>query len=565
MLYHLKVRNIALIDSLEIDFSKGLNVITGETGAGKSVIVDSVNLALGERADRTLIRSGQDSAYVEAVFKAEEQVMPVLEQNGLDADDLIIISREVFAEGHNICRVNGRTVTLSLLREITAMLVDMHGQHDHQELLNTDYQLRLLDTYAANELKKDLADYQKLLARRKEIIAELEKLGGDESQREQRIDILRFQIDEIENARLSKDEEEKLAEKKELIQNAERIITSVSGAKDALDGYNRAMDSVNEAIQYLSKASRYDSNINGCFERLQSCKYELEDIADNLRNLSDGFDIDPKELDAIEERLEQIKKLKRKYGGSIDAVTEFLNSAKESLNALVNSEELLKKLNGEKASVELLMYDICNKLSDIRRKAAADLEKLMLEHLADLGMPNATFKVDFAEYKDQIGKIAFHQHGLDSVVFMFSANKGEPPRTLSKIISGGEMSRFMLAIKTIMARRFGVSSMIFDEIDTGISGHTAHAVAKKLAAIAAAKQVICVTHLPQIAAMGDAHFLITKTEDNRKTVTTIKRLADNDIYREIARLAGGIVTDDHSLEHARGLIFEAREYKRKLI
>ncbi len=552
MLQELHIRNIALIRELSVSFEEGLNILTGETGAGKTIIVDAVSLALGERGFKELIRHGEEKAYVEALvtgdFSAETTAL--IEDSGIEPGELII-SRELTESGKNTCRINGRMVPLSLLRDIMSGIVDLHTQGKHQEIFNKKRQLKMLDRYAAceNELARTASAYEEYSSVKKQ----LDSLETDEQERERLIDILSFQYKEIEAAKLKDGEEEALEQEKNLIRNAERITSALSGAHELLSSEGGALERLSKAAKLLADIAELDPRYEALYTAVNDAYYALEDPGYELAALTEEEDYDPDRLDAIETRLEKISSLKRKYGGTIAEIKEFGRRASERLADMDDSEarktELKKRIKTTRAELEAA----CAALTAARRSAAEKMKDELVMHLQDLGMKDAGFSVRFTE------KTA-DRNGADDAEFYISLNRGEPEKPLAKVASGGEASRIMLAVKNIFARKDDVSTMIFDEIDTGISGNMARVVAQKLANISLERQVICVSHLPQLAAMGDANFEIVKTDDDTGVMTTVKKLGEEEKLGEIARLSGGIRTEA-ALIHARELLNECEMFK----
>jgi DNA repair protein RecN (Recombination protein N) len=559
MLSRLVIKNIALIDELIIDFTGDMNVLSGETGAGKSIIVDSVNLALGERADRELIRTGAQNASVEAWFsKAPGEAAKILSEQQIEAIGEIVISRELSVTGKNICRINGILVSLTLLKSISDILVDMHGQHEHQSLFNEKNHIEMLDSFGERieELKDEVGKaYFEYTAVNKR----LRSIFGAEGDRERKIDILKFQISEIKQANIKKGEEEELAILKKRMNASEEIMGALSSSYDSL--YNAEPLNVLSALKDISgklkPLSRLDAKYDEIAAKVDDAYYSLDEITSDIRTDMDSFNFDPKELEETEERLAHIGNLKRKYGDPA-ADGEFIIRAEQELSDLVDSERLEKELTVKSEELKRALYEKSVKLSNLRRETAAVFREKMMEQLADLGMSSATFSVDFHD-TPPIGECSFTDSGIDTAEFYISTNKGEPEKPLRKIASGGEISRIMLALKNISADRGGIPTMIFDEIDTGISGRIAQVVAEKLQAISRNRQVICVTHLPQIACMADRHFMVSKTSDENSTKTNVTILESEERISEIARLSGG--DSQAAKEHAREMLKNAAGFK----
>ena len=564
MLNRLTIQNIALIDSAEIEFSEGLNVLTGETGAGKSVILDSIDFALGAKADRSMIRSGTDACSVCAEFSADDRAVDeVLRELDIEPEGTLIISRKLTADGRGTLKLNGCPVTAAMLRRVTSLLVDVHGQSEHFFLLKESNQLKLLNSLAGAPVAEKKEKVKALLAQRKSILAELSRLGGDEGERDRRMDILRYQIDELSRAGLKEGEEEELKGKRERFRNAERIREGLAEARDLLLADGGSTDTARGATRALSSIAKYDAEYAALSDRLEGALAELSDIAESVGDLSDGLDLDEREAERVEARLDEIKTLKKKYGGSVEAALKFAEDAERELELLTHSGELFERLTQELAALDDGLFKACVALTDARKRAAEGFTKRVIGELSTLNIPSARFEVEFGEYgPEDVAKAT--SEGLGSVRFLFSANAGEPLKELGKIISGGEMSRFMLAVKAQLSSIAGIGTYIFDEIDAGIGGKTARVVAEKFCKISAGVQLIAVTHLAQIAAFADREFLIEKRETEGKTFTRIHEVKGEARTRELARLIGGGAESAHVLAHAEELLAEAKAYKNSL-
>ena len=548
MIESLHIQNIALIENLTLNLEKGLNILSGETGAGKSIIIDSLNFVLGERADKTLIRNGAERAEVSAVFSSvSEDVEKSLEDLGITPDDVLILKRAM-TKDKNECRINGAQVTLGMLKSIGEKLVDIHGQHEHQSLLKVSTHVHLLDAFGGEKIEKSKKKLQKTYNSYKELCNEFENIG-DAATRERKLDVLNYQITELKEAELQEGEEEKL----------------LNAAKDANQLLNGGSDfsvvgAVNKAINLLNVAGAFDENLLKIAERLESAKIDVKDVADELESCLDDLSFDDYSLEKVEKRLEKVRQVVRKYGGTVEAANEFLKNAEEEYDFLINADARATKLEKEIEKTRSELLSDAEELSALRRKYAVSFEDEINKQLKELGMPSAKFNVSFDE---NAGKTAddVTSNGFDKVEFLISANKGEPLKPLQKIISGGEMSRFMLALKNITARLDGIDTMVFDEIDTGISGYIAQVVAEKLYNISVSRQVIAVTHLPQLASMADNHYKIEKKETADKTITNVKKLDEEGELQEIARLIGGSTYSEHALPHAVEMKKHADAYK----
>ena len=557
MLRTLYLKNVALVDEAEIAFSEGLNVLSGETGAGKSVILDSIDFVLGAKADKGMIRSGQSECSVRAEFSCDPELLrPVLEELDLEESDTLLIVRRLNADGRSSLRVNGCPMTAAMLRKLTSRLVDVHGQSEHFFLLKEANQLRLLDQIAGTREAREKVG--ELLKERRALQEKLSSLGGDEGERERRADILRFQIEELENAALKEGEEEELLALRTKYQNAEKILGGLKTVRDALLSDGGAADAVNIAHRGLLSIVRY-GDYDALSERLENALAELEDIGETAESLAEELDIDEREAERVENRLDEIRSLKKKYGGSVEEALSFLARAREELSLLENSAEECEKLRARLENNSALLYAVCRKLTELRKAGAEGFTERVVGELRTLNIPSARFEIAFEPYSEEdLPRV--NSDGLDRVRFLFSANAGEPPKELGKIISGGEMSRFMLAVKAQLSSLGSIGTYIFDEIDAGIGGKTARVVAEKFSAIARSTQIIAVSHLAQIAAFADREFLIEKQEAEGRTFSRIRLLGEEERREELVRLLGGDRSES-ALRHADELLESARAYK----
>lgn len=565
MIKELIIKNVALIETAIIPFTKGINILSGETGAGKSVILDSLNFVLGAKADKSMIRHGSDFCSVKAVFDVSknQSVKKELDSQGYDVDDELVIFRKFSTNGTYDVKVNGESTSVSTLKKITTHLVDLHGQSEHFYLLKESNQLELIDKYAGSaikDIKDELANNIKLL---KEINNNLNSLGGDEQQRAVKLDILDYQVKEIERIDFKENEDVELFELKEKLQNQEKITDALNYTKQALSSEMGASDIVSNALVNINTISKISEEYGQIYERLDSLYTELNDIADTVGNMLDGFDYFDKSLDEVNERLAEIKKLKTKYGGDYQSIQTFLLNAKSEIDSLNNFDILAGKFLAQKEELSNKIYNLYIKLSELRKKSAKDFSLKVIEEVKDLNMKNADFMVNFSDINPKESCDLLKTNGIDNVNFLFTANLGEPLKPLSKIISGGEISRFMLAIKTQTAKYNDVSTFVFDEIDAGISGETASVVAEKFIKLSKDVQLIAITHLPQIASVGDNNLLIKKVESDEKTHTIINQMSDEDKIYEILRLIGGKKDSTTAIEHAKSLIKNANDLKNK--
>lgn len=565
MLLQLDIHNIALIDDISVELGEGLNVLTGETGAGKSIIIDSINAVLGDRVSRDIIRTGADKACVEAVFQVDaERIRDILNDMGMEPeeDGTLILSREITQSGRNTCRINGKMVSASFMKAIGERLIDIHGQHDNQSLLKTEHHIELLDLFAGESIQNLLREYNSLLEQYRDVGRKLRALSGDLGERERKMDLLRFQIDEIKKAKLKTGEEEELNKQKMLLANAEKISGTLAQVYDLLvsgeSAGKSAIDSMNESLSQLSSVSRLDSNYDNIYRRLEDIIYQLEDLADEIRKNQESIEYDPASLEETEERLDLIYRLKRKYGPGISEIHKFCTDAEKQLEEIEKSEETVRLLTEKQTELETQLYLTSCKLNAERVRAASVLESRIGQQLDDLEMRNAKFKVDIQFDAGSSSGRKYGHNGLDKVEFLISPNLGEPLKPLARIASGGEMSRVMLAIKTILADVDRMPTLIFDEIDTGISGKAAQKVGEKLSYISGKHQVLCVTHQAQIASIADHNFLIEKITGANTTKTKITLLDREKKVKEIARLIGGEITET-SLKHAEEMIKNAKK------
>jgi len=564
VLLELRVSEFALIEDLVLTLAPGLNVLSGETGAGKSIIIGAINLLLGERAAVEQVRQDREAARVEGIFNVSSvlpEITPLLEQAGIEPAEELIIAREVQAGGRSIGRVQGRAVPISFLKELGRLLVDLHGQHQHQSLLKPEQHLALLDSFGGDTLSECRRRVADLYRKRQELRRQLSTLGSDVAERERRMDILTFQIREIEGANLIPGEEEELLHREKILAHAEKISAIVSRAfteiyaGDESLGVTAAIDSVNSSRSALEEAAAIDESLKPLVNLLESAAAQLDEAALELRDYLSKIEFDPSELAALQERLNQMRLLKRKYGGTVEEVLQFAASAREELERLQNSETLARELEQQLNELEEQLTTASTELRQVRRETAATLESLLEQGLRELALENARFAVNLTPREN------FSAAGMDQVEFMFSANPGEPLKPLARVISGGEMSRVMLALKTVLARQDRIPTLIFDEVDAGIGGSTIQAVAEKLALLGRHHQVICVTHSPQIAAMADNQILLYKEVSGDRTFTRAVPLNETGRREELARMLDGASIDKVSLQHVDSMLERAKKFK----
>ena len=548
MLNVLHIENIAVIEQAEICFDRGFNVLTGETGAGKSIVIDAISAILGERTYRDVIRTGAPRAFVSAVFSGIPELAWFGEnQVEYDADELLI-QREIYPDGKNVCRVNGRPVTVSILKRLGVQLISIHGQHDSQQLFDETSHLAYLDLFAHDGGL--LEEYGEKYARVQELTKEIQRLSMNESEKFRLVETLQYQIDEIERAALTPGEDIELESRRRVLQNAEKITDALQGAFSALYGdesTSGAAELLSGAEQALARVERVDEDAAALHQRVADLMYAAQDAAEELRDRLDGLSYSQEDLEQLESRLDTIHRLKRKYGGSCEEILAFLENAKNQLDEIEFASDRIERLEKQRAAAEQEALSTAKKLRAVREETAAMLESRMQEELSQLDMPKVRFVCQFDE-------IVLSPSGIDSVRFLMSANVGEALKPLSKVASGGELARIMLAMKNVLAAEDSVGTMIFDEVDAGVSGRAAQKVANKLWSVARGRQVLCVTHLPQIAAMADTEFTVEKRVENERTYTSVLRLDAQGRRQELARLIGGSMITDTTLAGAAELL-----------
>ena len=562
MLASLEIKNVALIESLQINFSNNLNVITGETGSGKSIMLNALGFVIGDRLDKSLIRAGADFMKVDAIFSnLNEKVVDILNTKfdlGIEQDKLLI-SREYTISGKTYCKVNGKLVTTTQLRDISAILIDIHGQHQHQSLLNREYQLQILDNFCGENLRSKLDTLNQYIDNINLIDKQIDALGGNVEQKQNLIDLYTYQMQEIENAKIKDGEFEELTERYKELKNSEKISQKLNDCLGLLDK-NAFSQSANEQI-FQAEKDLFSLNEMGekylkIGERLESVNIELQDIISELYNLSNGINFDENEFENLDLRIDFIKNLFRKYGGNYESLLKYYDDIKIKLHNLLNSEEEYNRLSKEKEDVLEKIDNLQHEISKIRQANALSMAEKIEDELKNLGMKNAKFLIKFERINEE-----YSRSGFDFIDFMFSANLGFEPKPLNKIASGGELSRFMLAYKIVANELDNIGCMIFDEIDTGISGNTANIVANCMGKLSKNKQLIVVTHLPQITAMADTNFMVEKYTDTT-THTSMKEIKEKDLMKEIARLMG--LLGEEGFEFAQKLKITANEFKKSL-
>ena len=558
MLQLLHIENIAVIEEADITFDAGFNALTGETGAGKSIVIDAMGAVLGQRTSRDLIRTGAAKAFVSAVFTGVP-ALPALEESGIQPEDNeLLLQREIYADGKNVCRVSGRPVTVAQLRKIGNSLLNIHGQHDGQQLLDEEQHGAYLDSFGKvdKELEAYTACYEAMEATRRK----LKSLQMDEAEKERRVDSLNFQINELERANLKPGEEEALLQRRNLLRNSEKFMSAIQGAVWSLTGGDEgggAVSELREASGALSGVKHLDDQFGELSGRLENLYSEAYDVAETLRDLADSFDFSPQELDELESRADQLYRLKKKYGPTVEDMIDYLEKRKEELDQITFAADTSARLEKNLEKERQKTLKAAGVLSDARKTAAKALESRIQDELRQLDMPKVQFLICFEEKEPDAS-------GVDVVRFLMSANVGEEPRPINKVASGGELARIMLALKNVLAENELIGTLVFDEVDTGVSGRAAQKVAAKLAQVSRRKQVLCVTHLPQLAAMADTHFSVEKGERKGRTYTQVVRLDREQRKGELARLTGGERVTAAMLAGAEELLAGAEEYKEKL-
>ncbi len=557
MLQELTIKNLAIIESLSLSFEEGMTVLTGETGAGKSIIIDALGLLVGGRGSSHFIRHGEDKLSLEGLFILAEDnltAQKTLAENGIDAtDNMVVLERTVFRSGKNVCRINGKLVTTVLLRDIGSKLIDIHSQHEHQELMHDEFHLTLLDRFSGET--KPFEEYEETFSLYKKAQKEFRDFTKNEQELAQRLDMLQFQNQEIEAAHLQEGEEETLLQEKNILANFEKLNENLNGAYSALQNDSGGLSAVSEAMHQLETAKDVSSDFDGIYETVASSYYQLEDAATQIRQALDQMEFQPEQLHEIENRLAEMNQLKRKYGKKVEDIIAYHLEIQDEIQKLANSEVHVGELS---ENVERLAKQVAEKathLTTLRKKAATQLEAQIKQELSQLYMEKAIFEVHFS------AKEACSETGLDEVVFYMSTNPGEPAKPMTKIASGGELSRMMLALKTIFSKHQGITSIIFDEVDTGVSGRVAQAIAEKIYAVSVGSQVLCITHLPQVAAMADHHYYITKSVENERTSTNVEILSGAEKSLEISRMIAGTEVTELAKQHAEEMLSQARKAK----
>ncbi len=561
MLRELSIRNFAIIDDLTVNFYDGLTVLTGETGAGKSIIIDAVHLLAGGRGSLEFIRHGARKAELGGLFEVPSSNHPIyakLEEAGVEAEDgTIILRRDLNDSGKSVCRVNGKLVPLSILREIGSSLIDIHGQHENQELMDEKQHIHLLDHFAQDELRTIKEQYTSLYDEYRSLKRELAALNLDEQRTAQRIDLYQFQINELQEAALQINEEEALLEERKRLMNFHKIYERANVAYEAISGEARGLDFIGNAMNALEDIVELDGKFKEASESVASSFYALQDAAYQIQHVLDDLEFDPERQNEVEFRLAQYQTMKRKYGTTVEEVLAYYEKIEEELMQLLNRDETMQQSEKQLLQMEKELAELAMQLTVIRKENAERLSEAIMNELRVLHMEKATFIVNFKELEQ------FDSLGKDEVVFYISTNVGEPPKSLPKIASGGELSRMMLALKTIFSSSDGITSIIFDEVDTGVSGRVAQAIAEKISDISDNSQVLCISHLPQVAAMADQHYYIKKQVEDERTYTTVTNIGERERVEEVSRMMSGAEITDLTLQHAKELIEMAHQRKKR--
>ena len=547
MLSLLHIENIAVIECADISFDRGFNVLTGETGAGKSIVIDAISAILGERAYRDMIRTGTSKASVRAVF-ADVPELSWFADNGVEYDPETVIQREIHLDGKNVCRVNGSLVSVSILRKLGIQLINIHGQHDSASLFDEDNHLTFLDAFGDNEAIR--ADYSEKYEAVAKLRREIDRISMDEGEKLRRMETLRFQINEIEKAELEAGEDEELEARRKILQNAEKLSDGMEEAVECLYGGDDSDGSAGllaQAEHALARLSRFTDAYAHLHEKVADLMYQVQDVAEEVRDARDDLSYSADELENIEARLDKIHRLRRKYGVTCADILEYLDRAKKELDEIEFADDHMERLKKKLKKAEKEAWDAAKVLREKRKDTAKSMAERILSELAQLDMPRVQFEVQFTE-------LDLTANGADSVAFYMSANAGEALKPMSKVASGGELARIMLAMKNVLAEKDQVNTLIFDEVDTGVSGRAAQKVAEKLRSVAKHKQVLCVTHLPQLAALANTHLLIAKSEREGRTYTSVTPLDIEGRKKELARIIGGTNITETTLKSAEEML-----------
>lgn len=562
VLRELSIRNFAIIDELTVSFAEGLTVLTGETGAGKSIIIDAVHLIAGGRGSAEFIRHGEKKAELEGLFQIQSSghyIHEKLADLGIEVEEgTIILRRDLNSTGKSVCRINGKLVPLAVLRDIGGRLIDIHGQHENQELMDERFHIQLLDQFAGAHIADKKQQYAQQFAAYRQLKQEASALAMDEQRIAQRIDLYQFQIKELEDANLQLGEDDELLDERKRLNNFHKIYERTSVAYDAILGEQKGLDWIGDAMSALEDVAQLDAQFSEASEAVSSAFYALQDAAYQMKDALDLLEFDPERLNDVEQRLALIQSLKRKYGATIEDILAYYDKIDAELQQLVNRDETIRQHDVQLAKMEAALRKLADELTLIRKEQGERLAQAIMEQLRALHMEKAQFVVKFLEQQ------TLDANGQDHVAFYIATNVGEPPKSLPKVASGGELSRMMLALKTIFSSTAGITSIIFDEVDTGVSGRVAQAIAEKIAAISMGSQVLCISHLPQVAAMADHHYFIKKEVEQNRTFTTLTEIVEQERTEELSRMLSGIEITELTLQHANELLKLADERKQKM-
>lgn len=568
MLTELSIRNFAIIDHVTLTFREGLTVLSGETGAGKSIIIDAIQLLAGGRASVDFIRHGEDKAEIEGLFSIESsshQIYAIGKHYGVEIhDNEVVLQRLITASGKSICRVNGKLVTLAILKEFGKTLIDIHSQHETQSLMEPDNHIELLDLYNRDNIEEVKVEYLTLFEKLETLRKRYNELNENEQEMAQRLDLLEFQLNELEKANLVPNEDVDLEKERNQLINYEKIYKGVMEAYNALYGEQKGLEWLSIAQKSLEEISHYDEEIEKSSEALSNHFYMMEDLTYELGNFLEALEYDPDRLNEIESRLSEISRLKKKYGSSVSDIIEYMGSIEEEIEQIKNKDSHLQKLASEIEEIKLDAFLEAKQLHALRKEAASKLIQEVQDELKDLYLEKASFSVQFTP-ENVVENATLHKNGIDQIRFLISTNVGEPLKEIHKVASGGELSRIMLVLKKLFAKHQGVTSVIFDEVDTGVSGRVAQAIAEKIYQISNDSQVLCITHLPQVAAMADTHLFIEKNEMGNRTITQVAELTETEQINELTRMMTGTKITETAKEHAKELHTLAQSFKTKVI
>ena len=551
MLKELRINNFAIIEDLTIEFEKGLNLITGETGSGKSIIIEALEMVLGARANKNMIRTGEKRAIIEAIFFTDDDIKRILKELGYESDEVLILSKEIGRDYPSISRINNRPVSVSVLSSLTEKMVDIFGQHEHQSLLSVKNHILILDSLLDKEASDLIDTIKGLFNQYKELNTSIEKLSISSEKRNRELELLKYQIDEIENANLSPDDDIDLETEYKRLNNLTNIINELSLAISIFKGEEmeaNILSLLDRAMSFIDNTTKFDQNTIILKSRLDSLRYEFSELANDVIYYAESLETDDEKLFLLRERLDLVNTLKKKYGNSVSAIMEFKEKTENEYNDLINSESRLLELTNKRDDLMNRLSQNADLLTKKRKEKALELEKKIKKELVSLNMGEIVFKVNFNK------ESSLNSRGKDNIEFLISTNPGEALKPLSQIISGGEMSRIMLAFKGILADKDKIFTLIFDEIDTGISGRTAQVVGEKIKKISHGRQVISISHLPQIAALAETHFVIKKSSKNKQTITQVLKLSEEERVEELARLLGGVDVTEITKRHAKEML-----------